>query len=74
MCQIFHSRTGELLFQEANANSVAFNNLYEDMLAFSGDNTLSIKVRFILNIVTFSPILFNHLNNTLYMKVCLILS
>ncbi|CAG9855625.1 unnamed protein product [Phyllotreta striolata] len=44
MCQIFNFRTGELLFQEASANSIAFNNLYEDMLAFSGDNTLSIKV------------------------------
>lgn len=44
LCQIFNAKTGELFFQETNANSVAFNNLYEDMLAFSGNNTLSIKV------------------------------
>ncbi|XP_057655488.1 intraflagellar transport protein 122 homolog isoform X2 [Diorhabda carinulata] len=44
LCQIFNAVTGELLFQEANANSVAFNNLFEDMLVYSGDNTLSLKV------------------------------
>ncbi|XP_023027775.2 intraflagellar transport protein Oseg1 isoform X1 [Leptinotarsa decemlineata] len=45
LCQIFNARTGELIFQEVNANSVSFNNLYEDMLAFSGNNSLSIKVK-----------------------------
>ncbi|KAJ8959436.1 hypothetical protein NQ318_022128 [Aromia moschata] len=44
LCQIFYARSGELYFQETNANSVAFNTLYEDMLAFSGNNSLSIKV------------------------------
>ncbi|CAH1993982.1 unnamed protein product [Acanthoscelides obtectus] len=44
LCQIFDSRTNELLYQENNANSVAFNSLYEDMLAFSSSSTLSIKV------------------------------
>ncbi|CAH1119744.1 unnamed protein product [Phaedon cochleariae] len=44
LCQIFNARTEELFFQEMNANSVAFNNLYEDMLAFSGNSNLSIKV------------------------------
>ncbi|XP_050311771.1 intraflagellar transport protein 122 homolog [Anthonomus grandis grandis] len=34
----------ELLYQEHDANSVAFNTIYEDMLGFSGSNTLSIKV------------------------------
>ncbi|KAG5888430.1 hypothetical protein JTB14_020205 [Gonioctena quinquepunctata] len=45
LCQIFNAKSGELIFQEINANSVAFNNLYEDMLAFSGNNNLSIKVK-----------------------------
>lgn len=44
LCQIFNAKTADLFFQENNTNSVAFNNLYEDMLAFSGNNTLSIKV------------------------------
>lgn len=42
--QIFTYRTGELCCQETNANSVAFNTLYEEMVAFSGPNTLAIKV------------------------------
>lgn len=44
LCQVFDAKTGELFFQEANTNSVAFNTLYEDMLSFSGNNNLSIKV------------------------------
>ncbi|XP_066148433.1 intraflagellar transport protein 122 homolog isoform X1 [Euwallacea fornicatus] len=44
LLQVFKAKNGELCFQENNANSVAFNNLYEEMLAFSGANALSIKV------------------------------
>ena len=35
---------GELLYQEPNANSVAWNSYYEDMLAFSGNGNISIVV------------------------------
>ncbi|XP_972704.1 intraflagellar transport protein 122 homolog [Tribolium castaneum] len=44
LLQVFHSKTGELYYQEPGTNSVAFNNLYEDMVAFSGNNSLAIKV------------------------------
>lgn len=44
LLQVFHSKTGELYYQEPNTNSVAFNNLYEDMIAFSGNGSLAIKV------------------------------
>lgn len=44
LLQVFYSNTGDLYFQEPNSNSVAFNTLYEDMIAFSGNNTLAIKV------------------------------
>ncbi|XP_030763034.1 intraflagellar transport protein 122 homolog [Sitophilus oryzae] len=44
LCQVFKLKNGELCYQENNANSIAFNNYYEEMLAFSGNNTLSIKV------------------------------
>jgi len=33
----------QLLSQEPNANSVAWNTQFEDMLCFSGANSLSIK-------------------------------
>ncbi|CAH0553397.1 unnamed protein product [Brassicogethes aeneus] len=44
LCQVFNSKTGNLYFQEPGTNSVAFNTLYEDMLAFSGNNSLAIKI------------------------------
>lgn len=44
LCQVFNATNGSLLYQEPNVNSVAFNIQYEDMLAFSGNNTLAIKV------------------------------
>ncbi|ERL84617.1 hypothetical protein D910_02045, partial [Dendroctonus ponderosae] len=44
LLQIFKYRNGELCYQETNANSVAFNTFYEEMVAFSGSNTLAIKV------------------------------
>jgi hypothetical protein len=33
----------QLVYQEPNANSVAWNTQFEDMLCFSGTNTLCIK-------------------------------
>eukprot|EP01137_Pigoraptor_chileana_P031284 Opistho-2@18911 len=42
-CLVYHLPTRELLFQEPNANSVAWNTQNEDMLCFSGNGMLSIK-------------------------------
>ncbi|XP_071492144.1 intraflagellar transport protein 122 homolog [Diadema antillarum] len=42
-CLVYDINTKELLFQEPNANSVAWNTQYEDMLCFSGNGTLNIK-------------------------------
>ncbi|XP_041457748.1 intraflagellar transport protein 122 homolog isoform X2 [Lytechinus variegatus] len=42
-CMVYDINTKELLFQEPNANSVAWNTQYEDMLCFSGNGTLNIK-------------------------------
>ncbi|KAL3283924.1 hypothetical protein HHI36_018092 [Cryptolaemus montrouzieri] len=44
ICQVFNAQDGSLLYQEPDVNSVAFNIHYEDMIAFSGNNSLSIKV------------------------------
>ncbi|XP_047473268.1 intraflagellar transport protein 122 homolog [Penaeus chinensis] len=40
---VYEVKTSELLFQEPNANSVAWNTSCEDMLCFSGNSTLNIK-------------------------------
>ena len=42
-CQVYDVATKKLQFQEPNANSVAWNSECEDMLCYSGNNTLSIK-------------------------------
>ncbi|RWS28956.1 intraflagellar transport protein 122-like protein, partial [Leptotrombidium deliense] len=42
-CYVYDMKTRQLLYQESNANSVAWNNQFEDMLCFSGAGTLSIK-------------------------------
>ena len=42
-CLIYDLRTKEQLYQEPNANSVAWNADHEDMLCFSGNNVLNIK-------------------------------
>ncbi|XP_022096034.1 intraflagellar transport protein 122 homolog isoform X1 [Acanthaster planci] len=42
-CLVYDVNTKELLFQEPNANSVAWNTQYEDMLCFSGNGMLNIK-------------------------------
>jgi intraflagellar transport protein 122 len=43
LCLVYDLETKDLLFQESNANSVAWNTELEDMLCFSGNNLLSIK-------------------------------
>ncbi|XP_025019210.1 intraflagellar transport protein 122 homolog isoform X2 [Python bivittatus] len=42
-CLVYDINTKELLFQEPNANSVAWNTQCEDMLCFSGGGYLNIK-------------------------------
>jgi intraflagellar transport protein 122 len=42
-CQVFDLNTKQLMYQEPNANSVAWNTQCEEMLCYSGNNTLSIK-------------------------------
>ncbi|XP_010220634.1 PREDICTED: intraflagellar transport protein 122 homolog [Tinamus guttatus] len=42
-CLVYDIHTKELLFQEPNANSVAWNAQCEDMLCFSGGGYLNIK-------------------------------
>jgi len=42
-CLVYNLATKELLFQEPNANSVAWNTQNEDMLCYSGNGFLSIK-------------------------------
>ncbi|RXM97632.1 Intraflagellar transport protein 122-like [Acipenser ruthenus] len=42
-CLVYDIHTKELLFQEPNANSVAWNTQCEDMLCFSGNGYLNIK-------------------------------
>jgi intraflagellar transport protein 122 len=42
-CLVYCLKTKELLFQEPNANSVAWNTELEDMLCYSGNGTLNIK-------------------------------
>ncbi|KAK3103245.1 hypothetical protein FSP39_017787 [Pinctada imbricata] len=42
-CLVYDINSKDLLFQEPNANSVAWNTHYEDMLCFSGNGLLNIK-------------------------------
>ncbi|KAJ3091116.1 hypothetical protein HK102_001633 [Quaeritorhiza haematococci] len=42
-CSVYDLRTKELLYQEPNANSVAWNMDMEDMLCYSGNGILNIK-------------------------------
>ena len=41
---VYNLKTGDLILQEPNANSVAWNSCFEDMLAFSGGGNVSIMV------------------------------
>ncbi len=40
---VYNLITKELVFEEANANSVAWNSEFEDMFCYSGNGMLSIK-------------------------------
>ncbi|OQR94940.1 Intraflagellar Transport Protein, partial [Achlya hypogyna] len=42
-CLVYNLVTKELLYEEKGANSVAWNNEFEDMLCFAGNNQLKIK-------------------------------
>lgn len=42
-CSVYDLKVNQLLYQEPNASSVAWNSHCEDMLCFSGNNMLSIK-------------------------------
>ena len=44
-CQVFDLNTKKLVYQEPNANSVAWNTQCEDILCYSGSNTMNIKAR-----------------------------
>ena len=41
--QVYDLSNKQLVYQEPNANSVAWNTQFEDMLCYSGTNTLCIK-------------------------------
>ena len=41
---VYNVKTGDVVFQEPNANSVAWNTCYEDMLAYSGSGNVNIVV------------------------------
>ncbi|KAI8615618.1 hypothetical protein BC830DRAFT_282435 [Chytriomyces sp. MP71] len=43
MCLVYCLKTKELLFQEPNANSVAWNSELDDMLCYSGGGVLTVK-------------------------------
>lgn len=40
---IYHLKENKFIFQDTNANSVAWNAAYDDMLCYSGSNVLSIR-------------------------------
>ena len=41
--KVYDLNNKQLMYQEPNANSVAWNTQFEDMLCYSGTNTLGIK-------------------------------
>ena len=43
VCLVYDIKTKQLLYQEPNANSVAWNTEHEDMLCYSGNGVLNIK-------------------------------
>ncbi|XP_035207388.1 intraflagellar transport protein 122 homolog [Stegodyphus dumicola] len=43
-CSVYDLSNNELIYQEPNANSVAWNNQNEDMLCFTGAGLINIKV------------------------------
>uniref|UniRef100_A0A1B6LVE4 IFT122 second beta-propeller domain-containing protein n=1 Tax=Graphocephala atropunctata TaxID=36148 RepID=A0A1B6LVE4_9HEMI len=43
LCSVYNTVTHQLMYSEPGANSAAWNSSCEDMLCFSGNNSLSIK-------------------------------
>ena len=43
-CLVYDMQTKELLYSEPNANSVAWNTVFDDMLCFSGNGLINIKI------------------------------
>ena len=43
-CLVYDVRTKELLYKESDVNSVAWNSEIEDMIAMSGNNTVTVKI------------------------------
>lgn len=41
---VYNLKTGELIFQEPNASSVAWNTLFEDLLAYSGGGNVYVNI------------------------------
>jgi intraflagellar transport protein 122 len=41
---VYNLKTGDLIFQEPNANSVAWNTIYEDLLAYSGNGNVCVNI------------------------------
>lgn len=44
LCSVYNLSNNSLLYQEPNANSVAWNNYNEDMLCFTGAGLINVKV------------------------------
>ncbi|VDN20614.1 unnamed protein product [Cylicostephanus goldi] len=45
ICVVFDAKTKEVLFEEPNCNSVAFNNDNEDIICYSGNSKLTVRAR-----------------------------
>jgi intraflagellar transport protein 122 len=43
-CLVYDMQTKELLYSEPNANSVSWNSMFDDMLCFSGNGLINIKI------------------------------
>eukprot|EP00760_Papus_ankaliazontas_P010181 PhM_4_TR1421/c0_g1_i1/m.66679/K19656/IFT122; intraflagellar transport protein 122 len=43
VCSVYDLNTKELIYQENNANCIAWNSEFEDLLCFSGNNMIGIK-------------------------------
>ncbi|EYB81018.1 hypothetical protein Y032_0394g620 [Ancylostoma ceylanicum] len=45
LCVVFDANTKEVLFEEPNCNSVAFNNDNEEIICYSGNSKLTVRAR-----------------------------
>ncbi|KAK6748591.1 hypothetical protein RB195_001298 [Necator americanus] len=45
LCAVFDANTKEVLFEEPNCNSVAFNSDNEDIICYSGNSKLTVRAR-----------------------------